>query len=124
MDYIPAGEIKNKNLLKVMNLDRLDSRLEQHPDGAFDFVEGYTVYAANGKIIFPVLEPFGSHLRKAFNDDAIAKKYVFQELYDSTLVVAQEFTEKNKFGHTQTITSTFLPEAVEVFEAVRLGKCD
>ncbi len=34
------------------------------------------------------------------------------------------FTEKNKFGHTQTITSTFLPEAVEVFEAVRLGKCD
>lgn len=97
LDYIPAGEIKNKNLLKVMNLDRLDSRLEQHPDGAFDFVEGYTVYAANGKIIFPVLEPFGSHLRKAFNDDAIAKKYVFQELYDSTLVVAQEFTEKNKF---------------------------
>lgn len=34
------------------------------------------------------------------------------------------FTEKNRFGHTQTINSTLLPEAVEVFEAVRLGKCD
>ena len=67
-----AGEIKNKIYLKVMNLIvwilSWSNILR-----AFDFVEGYTVYAANGKIIFPVLEPFGSHLRKAFNDDAIAK---------------------------------------------------
>ena len=50
-----------------------------------------------GRVIFPVVEPFGEHLRKAIGNDGIADKYVFQELYDSTLVVARELTEKNKF---------------------------
>ena len=53
--------------------------------------------SSNGRIIFPVLEPFGSHLRKAIGDDALAEKYIFQELYDSTLTVVQQLTEKNKF---------------------------
>jgi cell surface protein SprA len=43
------------------------------------------------------LEPFGSYLKSQIGDDAIAEKYIFQELYDSTLVIAQEMTEKNKF---------------------------
>ena len=50
-----------------------------------------------GKIIFPSVEPFGSYLRKKINNDAIADKYVFQELYDSTLTVARQIAEKNKF---------------------------
>ena len=56
-----------------------------------------TVLADNGKIIFPSVEPFGSYLRKKINNDAIADKYVFQELYDSTLTVARQIAEKNKF---------------------------
>ena len=43
------------------------------------------------------MEPFGEHLRKVFDDDAIAKDYIYTELYDSTLVVAQQFSDKNKF---------------------------
>lgn len=43
------------------------------------------------------MEPFGSYLRKKINNDAIADKYVFQELYDSTLTVARQIAEKNKF---------------------------
>lgn len=97
MQYITEGAIQNKILLRVMNLDRLDSKNATNPDGKFDFVEGYTTQSTDGKIIFPVLEPFGSHLRKAIGNDDIAKKYIFQELYDSTLVVAQEYSEKNKF---------------------------
>lgn len=97
LQYISEGDIKNKTLLKVMNLDRLDSKQNTNPDGKFDYVEGYTALSSSGRIIFPVLEPFGSHLRKAINNDAIADKYVYEELYDSTLVVAQEFSEKNKF---------------------------
>lgn len=97
VNYISEGAIKNQLLLKVMNLDRLDSRNEQSPDGQFDFVDNYTMYPATGRVIFPVVEPFGSHLRKMIDNDAIADKYCFEELYDSTKIIAQEFTEKNKF---------------------------
>lgn len=97
VNYIPEGNCANKLLLRVMNLDRLDSKNESKPDGKFDFVEGYTIYSSNGRIIFPSPEPFGSYLRKQIGNDAIADKYCFQELYDSTLVAAGEFAEKNKF---------------------------
>ncbi|WP_238943986.1 T9SS outer membrane translocon Sov/SprA [Seramator thermalis] len=97
LNYIPDGNIKNKLLLQVMNLDRLNSKGNPYPDGQFDYLEGYTVSSANGQIIFPVVEPFGSHFRQMIGDDAIAKKYVYQELYDSTLTVARQIAEKNKF---------------------------
>ncbi len=97
MQYLMEGDVKGKQLLRVMNLDRLDSRNNSTPDGRFDYVEGYTALSSSGRIIFPVLEPFGSHLAQAIGDSLVAKKYVFQELYDSTLVSAQEMTEKNKF---------------------------
>ena len=97
VQYLPESAIKGKQLLRVMNLDRLDSKNNPHPDGRFDYVEGYTAISSTGRIIFPVLEPFGSHLAKAIGNPAIAQKYVFQELYDSTLVSAQELSEKNKF---------------------------
>ena len=100
MQYLTEGAIAGKQLLRVMNLDRLDSKNNPYPDGKFDYIENMTVYSSNGRVIFPVLEPFGSHLRSAIGNDAIANKYVFQELYDSTLVVAQEMTEKNKFHLT------------------------
>ncbi len=98
---IPEGDIKDVMLLKVMNLDRLNSKNEVVPggggDGMFDFVEGKTINSAKGQIIFPVVEPFGSHLRMKIGDDAIADKYVYQELYDSTLTIAKQIAEKNKF---------------------------
>lgn len=97
VQYLPEGDIKGKQLLRVMNLDRLDQKNNPYADGKFDYVEGYTAISSNGRIIFPVLEPFGSYLRRVIGNDAIADKYVFQELYDSTLVVAQEMSEKNKF---------------------------
>ncbi len=97
VNYIPDGNIKNKVLLKVMNLDRLDTKNENFPDGFFDFVEGYTVSSQNGRIYFPVVEPFGSHLKAQIGNSTIAQKYVYQELYDSTKTVAQQIAEKNKF---------------------------
>ncbi len=101
MQYLDEGPVNGKQLLRVMNLDRLDQKHNASPDGRFDFLEGLTVYSSSGKIIFPVLEPFGSHLAKALNNDPrLVSKYCFPELYDSTLVVAQEMTEKNKFRLT------------------------
>lgn len=97
LNYIPEGKINKQILLKVLNLDNLNSQLDATPDGRFDFVEGVTVNASNGRIIFPVLEPFGSYLRDQFTNENIADKYVFQELYDTTLTYARLIAEKNKF---------------------------
>lgn len=97
LNYIPEGKINKKILLKVLNLDNLNSQLDATPDGRFDFIDGVTVNSSNGRIIFPVLEPFGSYLKKQFDNEQIAEKYVFQELYDTTLTYARLVAEKNRF---------------------------
>ena len=71
--------------------------MESRPDGLFDFIEGVTARSSNGRIIFPVREPFGKYLRSQFADQNLANKYVYQALYDSTLTVAQQYPELNKF---------------------------
>ncbi|MCH5241084.1 MAG: cell surface protein SprA [Muribaculaceae bacterium] len=98
INYLPVGDIANQPLLQVMNLDRIDSNQESNPDGFFDYVEGYTVQSNNGRIIFPVVEPFGSHLERKIGNPTIAQQYVYKELYDSTLTVAKQFADKNKFS--------------------------
>jgi cell surface protein SprA len=95
--YIPEGDIGSQRLLSVMNLDNTDNQLNQYPDGYFDFIEGITVNSSNGRIYFPVLEPFGEFLRNEIGDEAIADKYVYEELYDSTKYRAEQIAEKNKF---------------------------
>ena len=97
INYLPIAGISNVPLLQVMNLDRIDSNEASNPDGFFDFIEGYTILSSQGKIIFPVVEPFGSHLATKIGNPVIAEKYVYQELYDSTLIVARQFADKNKF---------------------------
>ena len=97
LNYLPNSGIENKLLLQIMNLDRLNGRNDPYPDGIFDFLDGYTIDRENGRIIFPVTEPFGSHLREKIGNDALADRFVYQELYDSTLTVARQVAEKNKF---------------------------
>ncbi|MCF0207379.1 MAG: cell surface protein SprA, partial [Bacteroidales bacterium] len=102
LTYIPAGAIDSVQLLQVMGLDNLNGQNDPYPDGLFDYVEGFTVHSSGGRIIFPVREPFGSHLYNKITGgnsslSNIANEYVFQELYDSTKSKAQQLAEKNKF---------------------------
>ena len=97
INYLPVPGLNNKSLLQVMNLDRIDSNESSNPDGFFDFIDGYTIYPSTGKIVFPVVEPFGKHLASVIGNEALAQQYVYQELYDSTLVVARQYADKNKF---------------------------
>ena len=97
INYIPEGRIDGNILLSVMNLDKLNTQLDPYKDGLFDFVNGVTVDARNGKIIFPVLQPFGKHLADSIQDPALIEKYVFQSLYDSTKTFASQDAEHNKF---------------------------
>lgn len=97
LSYIPEPGIKDKKILSLVGLDRLDNNNKIGPNGYFDFVEGYTIDASSGRVFFPVVEPFGKGLAKAIGNDEIAEKYVFQELYDSTRTVARQIAERNKY---------------------------
>jgi len=100
---------KNVPLLKLFGLDELNPRGDRQidaqgnsiGDGNFDFVEGLTINTAQGLIIFPVLEPFGKHLKQYFDPVAEAQlidKYVFEELYKTTRNDAEnDYANKNKF---------------------------
>jgi cell surface protein SprA len=112
VNYLPEGNIANVPLLSVLNLDNLNSNNDPGADGMFDFISGITINPTNGRIIFPVLEPFGSDLAKKIGNAAIAEKYVFRELYDSTLTKARQIAEKNKFrlaGTYQSSSSSEIP---------------
>lgn len=105
INYIPEGNLSDQLLLQVMELDNLNGQLDREPDGVFDYVEGLTIEPSKGRLIFPVLEPFGSHLKSKFTNQALAEKYVFQELYDSTQTKAVQSAEKNKFKISGTYSS-------------------
>ncbi len=95
---LQEGTFQNEPLLRVMGLDRLNPVNDVQPDGNFDYVEGYTIDSQNGRIFFPVLEPFGATLERKFgNDQALKDKYVFHELYKGTMIDAQQVNAKNKF---------------------------
>ncbi|MDD2380079.1 MAG: cell surface protein SprA [Mariniphaga sp.] len=100
INYIPEGKINGRILLEVMNLDKLNKQLDPYKDGVFDYIEGVTVNSNRGRIIFPVVEPFGNHLADSIQDPALIEKYTFQSLYDSTRVYAEQDAEHNKFRLT------------------------
>lgn len=97
LSYIPEPGIKDKKILSLVGLDRLNNNNKLGANGYFDFVEGYTIDASSGRVYFPMVEPFGKGLAKAIGNESVAEKYVFQELYDSTRTVARQIAEKNKY---------------------------
>ncbi len=102
LNFIPTTpdnvNIYQKPLNRLLNLDRLNANNDPRADGEYDFIEGVTINSANGRIIFPVLEPFGSYLRSRSINDSIANNYVFDILYDSTRALVLQKPEKNKFS--------------------------
>lgn len=97
INYLPEASLSNVPLLRLLGMDRLDRRARLRPDGNFDYVEGFTILPDQGRVIFPVLEPFGSSLRSAIGSGAIASKYVYEELYTMTKSDAENYSAKAKF---------------------------
>jgi cell surface protein SprA len=99
--FINKGGVANVPLIKVLNLDNLNTQGDAQPDGQFDFVPNVTILPTNGKLIFPVVEPFGSYLRNAITKDGspntLADQYVYDELYDSTRFVALNYPTHNRY---------------------------
>lgn len=96
INYLPAPSVSSKPLLQLTGLDRIDNNGIGNPDGFFDFIDGYTIIPSSGKVIFPLAEPFGQGLRRNAGS-ADVEPFLYTQLYDSTLVVARQFADKNKF---------------------------
>jgi cell surface protein SprA len=101
---------RNKQLIEIMGLDRLNPVGDPPGDGNFDFVDGLTVNTQTGLIIFPYLEPFNEPLRKAFigepQETYLVNKYVFDTLYRIPKSQAQLLANKNKFYLVGTYNSS------------------
>lgn len=99
ISYIPEAQVKGTPIIKLLGADRLDNNNKANSNGYFDFVEGYTV--SNGRVFFPVAEPFGSYMKNYLEQHGVAAasadKYAFTELYDSTKTVAKQIAEKDKY---------------------------
>ena len=99
LSYIPEPQVKDTILIRVLGADRLDNNNRQHPNGYYDYVEGYTI--SNGRVFFPAAEPFGSYLKNYLTAhgvaDAQAEKYAFTELYTMTKTSAKQIAEKDKY---------------------------
>jgi cell surface protein SprA len=95
--FLPGSNLAGKPLLNLLNLDKLNQQNDPQPDGQFDFVPGVTVNTRTGRIMFPVLEPFGQSLAKQMDNDIDKKKYTFDQLYRNTITKAREYAEQNRF---------------------------
>lgn len=100
--YIPEGQWQGIPLIRLLNLDNLNTNNDPEPDGIFDFIDnaattGGTINSKNGRVYFPVLEPFGRDLRQILNDPVLADKYCYDSLYTMTKSGARQFPQKNRF---------------------------
>ena len=119
LNYVPDGKIAKVPLLQVLNLDSVNNQQQRLPDGVFDLIEGVTINKSNGRIYFPLVEPFGRDFEDRFGtyfpsagvfevDPAqreVGLKYSFRELYDSTKTAAQQIPGKNRFKIKGTYSS-------------------
>lgn len=109
---LPENKVAETPLLKVFNLDKLNYNNDPQTggDGFFDFMQGLTIDAQNGRIIFTTKEPFGellfSKLSNAGSGETYSdvntynsnqKKYVFRSMYRNTQSGALQDSDKNKF---------------------------
>jgi cell surface protein SprA len=98
LPFIADGPIDGELLLQVMELDNLDYYNAKHEDGEFDYIEGVTIRASKGRVYFPVVEPFGSHLRNRLdNNQDLGDRYAFDSLYATTKALAQLDADHNRF---------------------------
>jgi cell surface protein SprA len=104
--FIPKEGVDQLPLINVLNLDRIDQNGNGTPDGVFDYVPnaestGGTLNEKNGRVYFTSVEPFGSLLDSKLEAAGLSESdrndIVFQALYDSTKVAAQQIPELNRF---------------------------
>lgn len=86
VNYLPDTPVKDQNLLKLFNWDRLNMNgdIQNNKDGSkgdgiFDFVNGITIRPETGRVIFTKVQPFGKFLEAKLGTSD--PQYIFQDLY-------------------------------------------
>lgn len=122
MPYLPVGKnVNGKQLIRVLQCDKLSVNGDRGSDGVYDFINGYTISQLNGRAYFPTEEPFGRSLIATpldfekgtagdkfdpADDFPAANNYIFTELYDSTKTAASFIQNKNRFKIKGTYRSS------------------
>ncbi len=91
--------VSTQTLLNLFYIDRLDQNDISIPDGDgyFDFVEGITIKANKGYMMFPKEKPFGSYIEDVLTDPD-DDSFVFNELYEYTQTeVKNNYQQKDKY---------------------------
>lgn len=111
VNYLPATNVEDTNLLKLFNWDRLNRNNDLQAngtdtgDGLFDFVEGITINSQEGKLIFTKAQPFGNYLRNTLGTSDT--QFVFSDLYDQQKEIAKQsnlalrYTIEGRYKGTQ-----------------------
>lgn len=115
VNYLPGATYTDQigrerdNLLRLFNWDRLNVNGDlqtnadgTNGDGIFDYVNGITVDAENGKVIFTKVQPFGSYLDGILTGDK--KNYVFSEIYTAQknqIPFEQRYTIEGRYKGAQ-----------------------
>jgi cell surface protein SprA len=124
--FFPYAGLDDKQLVTLLEMDRINMNQQPFEDGVFDFVplsyngnraeNGGTINTRNGRVYFSTVEPFGRTLKQKLTDvnvpDVISERIAFTELYDSTKTAAQQIPSKNRFtlqGEYQSSISSDIP---------------
>ncbi|MGA2296472.1 MAG: cell surface protein SprA [FCB group bacterium] len=105
-DVLPGAPDK---VVTILGVDRVTNGTQSPPpDGQFDLQPPY-FNAIRGEIMFPSLEPFRQGLRDYFTAKGtpqLAENFVFNEVYDTTDVVARLNTSRDRFIVAGTVTGS------------------
>ncbi|MBU2018469.1 MAG: cell surface protein SprA, partial [Bacteroidetes bacterium] len=124
--FFPYEGLDDKQLVTVLEMDRINMNQQPFQDGVFDFVpinyngnraeNGGTINTRNGRVYFSTIEPFGQTLAQKLQQvnvpNVIVDRIAFNELYDSTKTAAQQIPSKNRFvlqGEYQSSISSDIP---------------
>lgn len=112
VNYLPDTSVKDQNLLKLFNWDRLNMNgdIQNNKDGSkgdgiFDFVNGITIRPETGRVIFTKVQPFGKYLESKLGTSD--PQYVFQDLYTkqklqaSASNLSQRYTMEGRYKGVQ-----------------------
>jgi cell surface protein SprA len=112
-----SNPIYNQNTQSTNGTNPINSTNQIQNSNAGNIIQAVTIDPAYGRVIFPVLEPFGKTLKQAFGTDSInnpqiVNKYVYEQLYSGTKSDALQLSNKNKFfitGQAQSTASDEIP---------------
>ena len=124
--FLPFDGIDKKQIVTLLEMDKINQNNQPFSDGVFDFApfnvvgnkidNGGTINRKNGRIFFTTVEPFGKILAEKLTAAGVPNIYVNQlaytELYDSTKTAAQQIPSKNRFvfkGEFQSSISSEIP---------------